>query len=81
MRIIKEGKIPNLEYVFTCSYCECEFAVTREELFNESPYIDKNSYPCPICNTQVYGGKPQVIEEVISDSETDEPILEPETGE
>ena len=77
MRIIKEGHIPNLEYVFNCGYCGCEFAVTRYELFDENSYIDKNSYRCPTCGTQVYGAVPQEIEEepVINteDSEPSEP--------
>lgn len=63
MRIIKEGKIPNFEYVFTCHYCDCEFAVTRYELFDKNPYIDKGSYKCPTCGTQVFGGAYKEIEE------------------
>ena len=59
MRIIKEGHIPNLEYVFACGYCGCEFAVTEYELFYENCYINKDSYKCPTCGTQVYGFVPQ----------------------
>lgn len=81
MRIIKQGILTTTEYIFTCGICGCEFAVTGEELFTKNPYINKNSYKCPICDTQVFGYKKQKVEEVISDSETDEPILEPETGE
>lgn len=62
MRIIKEGKVPNVEYIFTCGYCACEFAVTSHELYNENSYINKNSYKCPTCGTQVYGYITQEIE-------------------
>ena len=72
MRIIKEGHIPYLEYVFNCGYCGCEFAVTRYELFNENSYIDKSSYRCPTCGTQVYGAVPQEVEEEITDDSAGE---------
>lgn len=70
MRIIKEGVIPNLEYVFTCNYCGCEFAISDTELHFENPFFDKNSYRCPTCDRQVYGAKPQEVVE-----ESDFPIL------
>lgn len=56
MRIIKEGKVPDIEYIFTCGYCACEFAITPHELYNE------NSYKCPTCGTQIYGYITQEIE-------------------
>ncbi len=61
MRIIKEGTIPNIEYVFTCDYCGCEFAVTEGEL-RSSPFFEKESYRCPTCGKQVYGATPQEID-------------------
>ena len=78
MRIIKEGKVPDVEYIFTCNYCNCEFAVTRYELFYESPYIDKGSYKCPTCGTQVFGPVVQEIEE--SELEPGSGESEPEEG-
>lgn len=70
MRIIKEGILPNIEYVFECKTCGCEFAVTGKELFVDNPYLNKNSYKCPVCNTQVFGYKKQTIEleELIGDT-------------
>ena len=73
MRIIKEGTIPDIEYVFTCNYCGCEFAITPSEL-QFSPYINKESFKCPTCGTQVYGFVVQEIEENENDiEETVEP--------
>jgi len=69
MRIIKEGVVPEVEYVFTCGYCGCEFAVTSYELRNENPYINKNSYKCPTCGTQVYGYTTQEVEQTSPDLE------------
>ena len=74
MRIIKEGSVPNLEYVFICSYCGCEFAVTKYELFIENPYINKDSYKCPTCGTQVYGAKPQEVEDESLDTDIPETV-------
>ena len=68
MRIIKEGVLPNIEYVFECKTCGCEFAVTGQELFTENPYINKNSYKCPTCSTQVYGYKKQEVESSTSNT-------------
>lgn len=62
MRIIEEGSIPNIEYVFTCRHCKCVFAVTEFELYS-TPYINKSSYRCPTCGTQVYGYITQEVEE------------------
>ena len=62
MRIIKEGHIPNLEYIFTCKYCSCEFAVTQTELYVENIMYDKNSYKCPTCGRVAYGPMPQELE-------------------
>jgi len=72
MRIIKQGRIPNLEYLFTCNTCGCEFAVTRYELINENSYIDKSSYKCPICGEQAYGPIMQEVEESESESDREE---------
>ena len=73
MRIIKEGHIPNFEYVFTCRVCGCEFAVTQQELINENQYLDKNSYKCPTCGTQVYNA---IAQEVVEDTTVnDEPDI------
>lgn len=63
MRIIKPGSIPNVEYIFTCKICGCEFAVTDHELHQENSYINKDSYKCPTCGTQVFGYQIQEIEE------------------
>lgn len=68
MRIIKEGVIPNIEYVFVCKCCGCEFAIMPYELYEENPYINKNSYPCPTCGTQVYGYAIQEVEEELTPS-------------
>ena len=74
MRIIKEGVIPNIEYIFTCNYCNCEFAVTEIELINNNPFSDKNSYSCPTCHKNVYNPEKHIVEE-----ETSEPSTEDET--
>lgn len=73
MRIIKEGIVPNLEYVFNCGYCGCVFAVTDYEL-HQTPYINKGSYKCPTCGTQVYGCKTQEVE-IEPESEPKENIM------
>lgn len=72
MRIIKEGIIPNVESVFICNYCKCEFAVTPAEL-RDSPYINKESFKCPTCGTQVYGFVVREVEENESD-DTEETV-------
>ncbi len=69
MRIIKEGTIPNVEYIFNCDYCGCEFAVTEVELISNNPFSDKNSYTCPTCHKMVYGPEKQVVE-------SSEPVIE-----
>ena len=74
MRIIKEGKVPNVEYIFTCGYCACEFAITAHELYNENSYINKNSYKCPTCGTQVYGYITQEVEESEPEPESSEMV-------
>ena len=76
MRIIKEGKIPNIEYIFVCNYCGCEFAVTETELINGNPFSDKNSYSCPTCHKNIYSPEKHIIEE-----ETPELPVEDETVE
>ena len=63
MRIIKEGHIPNLEFIFTCKYCSCEFAVTQTELYVENVMYDKNSYKCPTCGKIAYGPIAQRLED------------------
>ena len=77
MRIIEEGIIPNLEYIFTCNHCGCVFAVSDYELHETNPYINKNSYKCPTCATQVYGYSVQEIEDTSADTDSDSEISEP----
>jgi len=78
MRIIREGVIPNLEYIFVCNHCGCMFAVSEYELHETNPYINKTSYKCPTCATQVFG---YVVQEVEENENPVDDTEDPEDGE
>jgi hypothetical protein len=91
MRIIKEGVVPILEYVFNCGLCGCEFAVTEAEL-NGTSFLNKNAYICPTCGKPVSGYELQVIEgdllpiqeedpSPVQDEDNDPPAVDPIEGE
>lgn len=58
MRIIKEGKIPELkEYYLTCSRCKTEFSCLQKEFItNHHDQRDgwTRSINCPICHGACY---------------------------
>ena len=46
------------------------------ELYETNPYINKNSYKCPTCATQVYGYTVQEIEDTSADTDSNSEISE-----